>query len=82
MAILGLEWSEHKKLLRGELRPTYLPLFIGERDYMCGNMILTFFMHFCNQNGKFRFSHFGDPQIKKSKNSNFQNVLKYDLNEF
>ena len=64
------------------MRPTYLPLLIGERVYMYTNMFFAFFALFCISNGKFCIFHFGDPQIKKSKNRKFQNALKYDLNEF
>ena len=64
------------------MRPTYLPLLIGERVYMYTNMFFAFFATFCISNGKFCIFHFGDPQIKKSKNRKFQNALKYDLNEF
>ena len=45
-------------------------------------MFFAFFATFCISNGKFCIFHFGDPQIKKSKNRKFQNALKYDLNEF
>ena len=54
------------------MRPTYLPLLIGERVYMYTNMFFAFFATFCISNDKSCIFHFGDPQIKKSKNRKVQ----------
>ena len=63
MWVFGFLRSEHKILATGKTSASYWPIFYWERGYMHKNMILSFFVPFCNQNGIWGVGNFGHQQF-------------------
>ena len=63
MWVFGFLRSEHKILATGKTSASYLPIFYWERGYMHKNMILSFFVPFCTQNGILGVGNFGHQQF-------------------